>query len=310
MKIGIIGGTGSIAAKAYLPVYAELQDQHEFTIYSRELTKAEATRKKYNFAGATQILSNLDLSEMVFIHAATSAHYEIVKHFLKQGVHVVLDKPISENLTETKELLDLAAAENLLFIIALNRRFVPATQQLKAIPEKTFVKITKNVSPNDKSLTFNMYDMFIHPLDTLIYLLDDEILDYHTQLAADNDRLLRAVVHLQTPTSSGVASMNLESGAFMEEFTVEAKGETCRVSDLAEIVKYEGLKVETGHFHGWNSTPYERGFDSIVKASIKAVEKFDGTNRQELMQQLHQSNVIKSHEIISEMLENYKHSLI
>ncbi|GAB2028107.1 Gfo/Idh/MocA family protein [Lactovum odontotermitis] len=304
MKIGIIGGTGGIAAKAYLPVYAALQDQHEFTIYSRELAKAEATRAKYNFAKATQVLSNLDASDLVFIHAATSAHFEIVRHFLAAGVHVVLDKPITQNLAETKELLELAAAQNVLFVIAFNRRFVPATQQLKAIPDKTFVRVTKNVSPNDKSLTFNMYDMFIHPLDTLIYLLDDEITDYHTQLAAENARLQRAVVFLQTPTCTGIASMNLESGAFTEEFTVEAKGETARTVDLNELTRYQGLKVETGHFHGWESTPYARGFDSVVRGSIDAVADFDGTNRAELMDRLHQKNVLKSHEIIAEMLES------
>ena len=303
MKIGVIGGSGGIAAKAYLPVYASLQAEHEFIFYSRDLTRAETVRARYNFGKATNLLANLDRCDLVFIHVATTVHYELAKHFLEAGVHLVMDKPVTESLTETQELFDLAAAKNLLFVIAFNRRFIPAVRELKALPDKTFIKITKNTLPTDKSTQFALYDEFIHPLDTLIYLLDDEIIKIDTQLVSEAGHLDRAVVILQTPTTTGLASLNHRAGAFQEEFTVEAKSATKRLTDLAELETFADYSIQTGHFHGWESTPYVRGFDQIVRASITAVQQFDGRNREKLLAELKQERILVSHQIINQMLQ-------
>ncbi|MFV0556053.1 MAG: Gfo/Idh/MocA family protein [Lactovum sp.] len=294
MKIGIIGATGGIAAKAYLPVYASLQSEHDFILYSRKLEEAEKIRKKYGFPKATHLLANLDNVDMVFIHAATSVHYKLAKYFLDKKIPVVMDKPISENIQETRELLELAKSKKLIFLIAFNRRFAPAVQELKDLANKTFVKVTKNVLANDKPVKFNLYDMFIHPLDTLIYLLDDEIIKIDSQLVTEDDRLKRALVFVQTKTTTGLASMNLEAGAFQEEFTVEAKSASKRLTDLTEKIKFENFETQKGHTNGWLSATYLRGFDDLIKTAIASVEGKEVDLRQE--------NILQSHEIIEEML--------
>ncbi len=40
MIIGVIGATSNIASKAYLPVYAKMQEEHRFILYSRQWDKA------------------------------------------------------------------------------------------------------------------------------------------------------------------------------------------------------------------------------------------------------------------------------
>ena len=39
MIIGVIGATSNIANKAYLPVYAKMQADHRFILYSRKKLK-------------------------------------------------------------------------------------------------------------------------------------------------------------------------------------------------------------------------------------------------------------------------------
>jgi len=110
-------------------------------------------------------------------------YFELAKRYLTAGVPVLMDKPISENLAEVKKLQKLARQKNVLFVVAFNRRFAPQTAKLKALTEKNMVRVSKNLanSASDK-ITFSMYDIFIHPLDTLIYLLDDEILEVNYSL--------------------------------------------------------------------------------------------------------------------------------
>lgn len=304
MIIGVIGATSNIASKAYLPVYAKMQEEHRFILYSRQWDKAEKVRKQYKFEYATEDLSALETVDLVIIHAATSQHFELAKRYLTAGVPVLMDKPISENFSEVKELQKLARQKNVLFVVAFNRRFAPQTAKLKDLPEKNMVKVSKNLanSASDK-ITFSMYDIFIHPLDTLIYLLDDEILEVNYSLKKNKKGLLtRAIVMLETATTSGIATMNLEAGAFTEEFIVESPNATLRLSELTELEKMTGIDRQKFGISGWQSATYNRGFDEIISAMTQAVEKFDGQNREELLTELKQKNILKSHEIIAQML--------
>ena len=304
MIIGVIGATSNIASKAYLPVYAKMQEEHRFILYSRQWDKAEKVRKQYKFEYATEDLSALETVDLVIIHAATSQHFELAKRYLTAGVPVLMDKPISENFSEVKELQKLARQKNVLFVVAFNRRFAPQTAKLKDLPEKNMVKVSKNLanSASDK-ITFSMYDIFIHPLDTLIYLLDDEILEVNYSLKKNKKGLLtRAIVMLETAMTSGIATMNLEAGAFTEEFIVESPNATLRLSELTELEKMTGMDRQKFGISGWQSTTYNRGFDEIISAMTQAVEKFDGQNREELLTELKQKNILKSHEIIAQML--------
>lgn len=304
MIIGVIGATSNIASKDYLPVYAKMQEEHRFILYSRQWDKAEKVRKQYKFEYATEDLSALETVDLVIIHAATSQHFELAKRYLTAGVPVLMDKPISENFSEVKELQKLARQKNVLFVVAFNRRFAPQTAKLKDLPEKNMVKVSKNLanSASDK-ITFSMYDIFIHPLDTLIYLLDDEILEVNYSLKKNKKGLLtRAIVMLETAMTSGIATMNLEAGAFTEEFIVESPNATLRLSELTELEKMTGIDRQKFGISGWQSATYNRGFDEIISAMTQAVEKFDGQNREELLTELKQKNILKSHEIIAQML--------
>ncbi|AAK05921.1 Gfo/Idh/MocA family protein [Lactococcus lactis] len=305
MIIGVIGATSNIANKAYLPVYAKMQADHRFILYSRQWEKAEEVRKHYKFEYATEDLSALETVDLVIIHAATSQHFELAKRYLSAGVPVLMDKPVSEKLAEVKELQKIADQNNTLLVVAFNRRFAPQTAKLKALPDKNMVKVSKNLANSaSEKMTFLMYDIFIHPLDTLIYLLDDEILEVNYSLKKNQDgQLTRAIVMLETATTSGIATMNLEAGAFTEEFTVESPRESLRLSELCELEKFTGIDRQKFGISGWQSATYNRGFDEIISAMVLAVEKFDGQNRQELLTELKQENILKSHEIIDQMLK-------
>ena len=304
MIIGVIGATSNIASKAYLPIYAKMQAEHRFILYSRQWEKAEKVRKQYKFEYATEDLSALETVDLVIIHAATSQHFDLAKRYLSAGVSVLMDKPVSENLDEVRALQDLAAEKNVLFVVAFNRRFAPQTVKLKALPQKNMIKISKNLSDSaSEKISFLMYDIFIHPLDILVYLLDDEILEMNYSLKKnEKGQLSRATVIVETAQTTGIASMNLEAGAFTEEFTVESPRETLRLSELTELEKFTGIDRQKFGINGWQSATYNRGFDELISMMILAVEKFDGQNRADLLTELKQENIFKSHEIIAQIL--------
>jgi len=126
MKVGIIG-IGNIAQKAYLPIMAEMRDTVEWHLCSRNKETLEQVGKKYGFG---QLYTDMDEwmdsgIEAAFVHVATAAHGKVIRSLLERGISVYVDKPISDNLDEVKQLIELADSKGVLLTAGFNRRFAP-----------------------------------------------------------------------------------------------------------------------------------------------------------------------------------------
>ncbi len=72
-----------------------------------------------------------------FVHVATKVHGAVVRQLLQAGIHVFVDKPLSEELAEVKELQALAASQKSAPDGWLQSSFCPSYGSIeKNIPEK------------------------------------------------------------------------------------------------------------------------------------------------------------------------------
>jgi hypothetical protein len=55
----------------------------------------------------------------------------------------------------------------------------------------------------------------------------------------------------------------------------------------------------------WQPAVYNRGFENLVSCMFTSVEKFDSTNREELMNAMKQDDVLLSHRIIKEIIDGF-----
>ncbi len=80
-----------------------------------------------------------DLSKMlsdpsidgVVVSTPTSTHYEVCKQVLEAGKHVLVEKPIADNLAHSSALVELAAKKNLTLMVGHVFLFNPAVQRVK-----------------------------------------------------------------------------------------------------------------------------------------------------------------------------------
>ena len=61
--------------------------------------------------------------ELIIINTPDSTHYEYAKAALLAGKHVVIEKPITSNADQAKELVDIAKSKNLMISAYQNRRW-------------------------------------------------------------------------------------------------------------------------------------------------------------------------------------------
>ena len=177
LKIGVLG-LGSIAQKAYLPVYVKSNQRATFVYATRNQEVQTQLMAKYRLPKIYDTLDDLieQKIDACMIHTATHTHIEMIEKCLSHGIHVYVDKPISEDITEVRRMYELAKRKNCLLIVGFNRRLAPFVQQLKQLPEKRMLTLSKNRIGKAQSVQFEIFDLFLHIVDTANYLLDEEII--------------------------------------------------------------------------------------------------------------------------------------
>lgn len=299
LKIGVVG-LGNIAQKAYLPTYIKNQQRACFYFATRNEEVLQNLKEKYQLKHTYHTLTELIEQgiQACFIHTATNSHYALIKECLLQGIHVYVDKPVSENSSEVAELYALAQENNCHLIVGFNRRKAPMVQKLKAVPDKRILHLSKNRIANSRKVDFEIFDLFLHLVDTAVYLLDEPIEQMTSHIQTLPDSLLSfASMTLQTKNSLAHLTMDMYSGANQERYSVTSKQGTYQVDNLVDWQEMRNNQLKQSTFSDWDTTLYKRGFETVVEDFLELLLTDAPIQKQETS--------LLSHQLCAEMLHQY-----
>lgn len=298
MKIGVIG-VGNIAEKAYLPTYAKNQGTVDFYFATRNKETKKRIHAMYGFSHLYETLDELLAQniEACMIHAATKVHYTLAKKCLENHIHVYIDKPLTVNLNEVRELQELADKNQVILMVGFNRRFAPMVDRLKKVPDKRLIQLQKNRVAAQETTEFVIYDLFLHLIDTAVYLLDEPILRTNYQIRETKEYLDFAILQLETAHQTAILTMDLASGANTERYQITSRSGIYEVSELTELTIQQApeLKIET--FGDWENTLVKRGFEPMIQAFLTEIKK-----EKPDLNALKQQQIVQSHALCEEML--------
>lgn len=140
--IGVaIAGTG-FGQKIHIPGLQHHHRTEVVSVYHRDPDKAQAIAATHQIAESASdfnaLLENPAVAA-VAISTPPFLHYEMAKQALLAGKHVLLEKPMTLNGAEARELYHLAAQKNLVVTPDFEFRFVPAWQCLAEYLQQGFV---------------------------------------------------------------------------------------------------------------------------------------------------------------------------
>ncbi|MBC2214349.1 Gfo/Idh/MocA family oxidoreductase [Listeria welshimeri] len=271
LKVAVVG-LGGIAQKAYLPVFAEMENI-EVHLYTRNAQKLKHLSEKYRFDHYHQSINSMIESGInaAFVHSSTASHPEVIRTFLSHNIPVYVDKPIADNLEEVEELTRLAAEKNTILMTGFNRRYAPKYQELKALSDTNMIVMQKNrVAQAGEARTF-IYDDFIHVIDTIRFLLDAKIDQINVFPVWQKELLSSITVQISAGDKVATAIMNRDSGVNEERLAVMTPGAKYEVENVTETHIYEGTTERFERFGDWETTLYKRGFVPIIQAFLTAV---------------------------------------
>jgi predicted dehydrogenase len=129
---------------------------------SREKVASELSTQAYS--DHRELIGKVDV---VSIATTTPAHFSIARDFLSAGVHVLVEKPITESLDEARQLVELAKSKRLVLQVGHLERFNAAI--LAADPYLTrprFIECHRLAPYKERGTDVNVVlDLMIHDID-------------------------------------------------------------------------------------------------------------------------------------------------
>ena len=140
--IGVaVVGTG-FGKKVHIPGLQEHPRTEVVAVYNRDLKKAKeravANQIPHACDRITDILK-IPQVQGVSISTPPFLHYEMAKAVLQAGKHLLLEKPVTLNVEQAKELYHLAQANSAIAAVDFEFRFVPGWQFFAELLESGYV---------------------------------------------------------------------------------------------------------------------------------------------------------------------------
>ncbi|MCY6960578.1 Gfo/Idh/MocA family protein [Clostridium brassicae] len=271
MKIGIVG-IGNIAQKAYLPVIGTMEGI-ELILCTRNQKILQNVSKKYRISKYVNAVEDLikEGIDAAFVHATTDAHVKILEKLISNNIHVYVDKPIANTYDEALKITKLAEKNNVMFMVGFNRRFAPMYTKLTEVTNPNIILMEKNRVNSPKAIREVIFDDFIHIIDTLCYLLNEDIKDIKVNSLVKEGKLYNIVIQLEGTNSVAIGTMNRDSGVNEEILELMSPGNKYIVRGLEHLTYFVNGEEKRFKNKDWDPILYRRGFQQIIEHFISCI---------------------------------------
>lgn len=243
----------------------------------------------------------------VNIASPTSLHHKMTMDFLGNGVHVLVEKPITNSLVEAKEIVDLAKKNDLVLQVGHLERFNPAIEQMKKMLSNTIYMESRRIGyPTARNLDVGViWDLMIHDFDILLSIVKSPVVDvnaYGLSLYSSYEDMALVQILFKNGSIASLFASRI-SGERLREMKVIDIDKTYRLDfinqtlsivklpreahtnppEFVPIRKSEPLKLELEHFMDCiiaHKTPKVTGEDGkkALQLAITAVDNMKLVN--------------------------------
>jgi predicted dehydrogenase len=191
--------------KFHAQKYAELAEVELVAVVDNNLAQAEEVAKSLNCQAFTDYRELVGKVDAVSIVTPTKTHFTVAKFCLENGINTLIEKPITSDVAEAQELIDLAASKNLLIQVGHLERFNSAVVALNDIlTTPKFIESHRIAPFTLRGADVNVVlDLMIHDIDLIQFLVKSKI----KSIAANGATVLSSEIDIAN------ARIEFENGA-------------------------------------------------------------------------------------------------
>jgi predicted dehydrogenase len=171
LRVGVVG-VGHLG-KEHARILAGLPEVELVGVADVNLTQARAVAARWSTRACADYRSLVGAVDAAVIAVPTAQHHAVAGDFLREGIPLLVEKPLAANLPQAEELVDLARGKGTLLQVGHVERFNPAFEELQRRPLRPrIVQCQRYSSFTGRSTDIGaVLDLMIHDLDLLLALV-------------------------------------------------------------------------------------------------------------------------------------------
>ncbi len=175
LRVGVVG-VGHIGGN-HARIYAELPQAEFIAIFDIDPVRAAEIAAKYKAKAARSLEEFAGMVDAASVATPTSAHFSVARDLLMRGKHLLIEKPITENTADARELAQLAAEKRLVLQVGHVERFNPVLSALEQrLTHPRFIEAHRlSPYPNRSTEIGVVLDLMIHDLEIILHLVDSTV---------------------------------------------------------------------------------------------------------------------------------------
>lgn len=175
LSVGVIG-VGHLG-KLHTKMFKLIENCELVGVFDSDTVLAKSVAQEFGVPSFNSIDELLSKVKAVSVAATTSAHYEVVEKCFKKNVHVFVEKPITSEIEQAKELVAISKHKNLKFQVGHIERFNPGLISLESyISEPRFIQTDRLSQFNPRGTDVAVVlDLMIHDIDIILSLIKSNV---------------------------------------------------------------------------------------------------------------------------------------
>ena len=175
LRVGVVGA--GYLGTFHCEKYKHLDDTELVAVADTDEEKRTKATERFKVDVVPDYRSLAGRVDAVSIVVPTVSHYEVAGFFLKRGIPVLLEKPITDTVLHARKLVAIAEKNNTAFQIGHLERFNSAIRTVKGMIRKpVFIEVHRlspfTVRGTDVDV---VRDLMIHDLDIILSLIPSDI---------------------------------------------------------------------------------------------------------------------------------------
>ncbi len=307
LKIGVLGAghLGKIHLKCLGLIKGKFEIVGFFDPNEQMATVAESDLNIPAFGSMDSLIEACDVIDIV---TPTLAHFDCAKKALQLGKHVFIEKPITNTISEAKELIELVETSGLKLQVGHVERFNPAftgVQQHLQVPGFIEAHRLSEFNPRGTDVSV-VLDLMIHDLDIILHTVNSPIKSIHASgvtVVSDTPDICNARIEFENGcvanlTASRISLKTMRKTRFFQKDAYIAvdffkkQSEVIRMQDVEGIADPFSVVMDLGKGKGQKEIFFEKPdiqedanpikdelsafADSIINDSTPLVSVHDG----------------------------------
>ena len=174
IKVGIVG-VGHLG-EIHLKLILSSINFDLIGFYETNQEKSDLISKKYQVKSFKSLEDLSENVQAVIISTPTIYHHEIATFFLKNNIHVFIEKPITTNVKEANELVQLAKDNNLVGQVGHVERFNGAFTEVENLLNPMFIEAHRLSNYPARGTDVSVIlDLMIHDIDIILSIVKSKV---------------------------------------------------------------------------------------------------------------------------------------